>query len=92
MRRVVHALCFALVALSLVAGLAWAQEKLVPGSQAEITLSFAPVVKKVAPAVVNIFSKRVVKQRAVSPLFSDPFFRRFFGDSFGMQGVPRERM
>jgi serine protease Do len=47
-------------------------------------LSFAPVVKKAAPAVVNIFAKRKVEQerRALS-LLDDPFFRRFFGDGFG---------
>ncbi|HSR70776.1 MAG TPA: Do family serine endopeptidase, partial [Kiloniellales bacterium] len=45
-----------------------------------------------APAVVNIFSKKVVRQRGLSPLFSDPFFRRFFGDEFGGFGVPRERV
>jgi serine protease Do len=42
--------------------------------------------------VVNIFSKRVVRERAVSPLFNDPFFKRFFGEDFGMLGVPRERI
>src|SRR3546814_14571409 len=46
-------------------------------------LSFAPVVKKAAPAVVNIFAKRKVEQRAVPSLLDDPFFRRFFGDGFG---------
>jgi serine protease Do len=64
----------------------------VPESQGQIELSFAPVVKRVAPAVVNIFSKRVVRERAVSPLFNDPFFKRFFGEDFGMLGVPRERI
>ncbi|MGI9382887.1 MAG: DegQ family serine endoprotease, partial [Methyloligellaceae bacterium] len=39
----------------------------------------APIVKRVAPAVVNIHASRTVERR-VSPLFSDPFFRRFFGD------------
>jgi len=73
-------------------GLAVAQDKAVPTSREEVTLSFAPVVKKVAPAVVNIFSKRTVQQRPSSPLFSDPFFRRFFGDSFGLKGVRRKRM
>ncbi len=66
--------------------------KTVPDSQAQIQLSFAPVVKQVAPAVVNIFSKRVVRQRGVSPFFNDPFFKRFFGENFGMLGVPRERI
>lgn len=59
-----------------------------PGSKSEISLSFAPVVKRVAPAVVNIYTKRVAQQRVRSPLFDDPFFRRFFGRNFG---APRER-
>ncbi|MFQ5467757.1 MAG: DegQ family serine endoprotease [Kiloniellaceae bacterium] len=71
---------------------ALAQSKVVPASRATIELSFAPVVKRVAPAVVNIFSKRTVRARARSPLFSDPFFQRFFGGNFGMRGVPRERI
>lgn len=42
--------------------------------------SFAPVVKKVAPSVVTIYSTKTVKQNlSMSPLFNDPFFRRFFG-------------
>ncbi|HEX9464104.1 MAG TPA: DegQ family serine endoprotease [Alphaproteobacteria bacterium] len=53
----------------------------VPGSQAEIRLTFAPLVKRTAPAVVNIFTKRTVRN-AASPLLNDPFFRRFFGDQF----------
>ncbi len=57
--------------------------EVVPQSRAEISLSFAPVVRKVAPAVVNIYTKRVVKQRSYSPLFDDPFFKRFFGEGFG---------
>jgi serine protease Do len=67
-------------------------DKMLPTGRGQLELSFAPVVKQVAPAVVNIFSKRVVRQRAVSPLFNDPFFKRFFGDKFGMLGVPRERI
>lgn len=42
-----------------------------PGSPAEITLSFAPVARRVQPAVVNIFTARVARQReAMSPFFS----------------------
>ena len=67
-------------------------DKALPENRGQVELSFAPVVKQVAPAVVNIFSKRVVRQRAVSPLFNDPFFKRFFGEDFGMLGVPRERI
>ncbi len=73
-------------------GPAWAQSKTAPETKTQIELSFAPVVKKVAPAVVNIFSKRVIRQRSVSPFFNDPFFKRFFGKDFGMFGLPRERI
>ena len=51
--------------------------------------SVAPVVKKVAPSVVNIYSTVTVRERP-NPLFSDPFFRRFFGEEGG-QGQPRTR-
>lgn len=47
----------------------------VPESQEQITLSYAPLVKKTAPAVVNIYTKTVVEERARNPLFSDPFFK-----------------
>jgi len=63
--------------LCLSAGLVGAQE--VPRSLPQVKLSFAPVVKQAAPAVVNVFSRRIVRQRRqFSPLFNDPFFRRFF--------------
>ena len=68
-----------------------APAKEVPSTQAEVQLSFAPLVKKVAPAVVNIYSRKVVRSRAVSPLFDDPFFRRFFGENFPFGGS-RERV
>src|ERR1051325_9023857 len=41
--------------------------------------SFAPIIKRAAPSVVNIYSTRTVRQREGNPFFSDPFFRRFFG-------------
>ena len=66
-----------------------AAEPHVPESRGEIALSYAPLVKKVAPAVVNIYTKRVVQERA-SPFFNDPFFRQFFGNQF--LGVPRQRI
>ncbi len=62
----------------------------VPTEQAEITLSFAPVVRRVVPAVVNVYASRVVATRSLSPFFDDPFFRRFFGDGGG-EG-PRQRL
>ena len=43
--------------------------------------SFAPMVKKVSPAVVNVFTTTASKQSTAAPqFFDDPFFRRFFGD------------
>jgi Do/DeqQ family serine protease len=61
--------------------LAWApavaQEMRVPSSAGEIRLSFAPVVKRVAPSVVNVYAARVVENHV--PMFDDPIFRRFFG-------------
>ena len=65
-----------------------AQERVVPESQAQIKQSFAPVVKRAAPAVVNVYVRHRVEQ-VVSPFFQDPFFRRFFGERFG---VPQERI
>ena len=62
----------------------------VPINKEGIELSFAPIVKKVAPAVVNIYTKRVVQSHART-LFDDPFFRQFFGQDFG-SGMPRKRI
>ena len=69
-----------------------AQSPAVPTSRELIHLSFAPVVKKVAPAVVNVFSRRVVRTaEGPAALFNDPLFRRFFGNRLPM-GMPRERV
>ncbi|VXC43129.1 DegQ family serine endoprotease [Oceanicaulis alexandrii] len=54
-----------------------AQERAVPDTQAQVQLSFAPVVRQAAPAVVNVYSRRVIAQR--TPFAGDPFFERFFG-------------
>jgi len=71
---------FAIAAvLALLAAPALAQvEKVVPQSPGEVHLSFAPVVKKAQPAVVNVYASRI-ETRAQNPLFDDPIFRRFFG-------------
>jgi len=66
-------------------------ESVVPRSQSEMLLSFAPLVRDVAPAVVNVYTKRVVQERPSSPLFNDPFFKQFFGNRFG-SGIPQERV
>jgi Do/DeqQ family serine protease len=56
-----------------------------PTARAEITLSFAPVVKKVQPAVVNVYASRT-EQIPRNPLFDDPVFRHFFGGNGGNGG------
>ena len=45
----------------------------VPPDLATMKMSFAPVVHRAAPAVVNVFSKRVVRQQL------DPFWGMFAG-------------
>jgi serine protease Do len=57
---------------------------------ARLGTSFSPIVKKVAPSVVNIYSTRFIKERPMqNPLMNDPFFRQFFGNQ--PQGDDRER-
>ncbi|HKS38367.1 MAG TPA: DegQ family serine endoprotease, partial [Verrucomicrobiae bacterium] len=57
-----------------------------------LTTSFAPVIKKVSPSVVNIYSTRTVKENLrMMPLMDDPFFRRFFGDDEGPRDNRRPR-
>ncbi len=48
--------------------------------------SYAPIVKKAAPSVVNIYSSRTIRMRYSNPFEDDPFFRQFFGDQFPSGG------
>lgn len=66
----------ALAVLAGVSSLAQAQTK-VPSASAEVKLSFAPIVARSAPAVVNVYALKTA--RAANPFLDDPFFRRFFG-------------
>ena len=63
----------------------------VPSSPTELRLSYAPVVQRAAPAVVNVYAAKTVAVR--NPLFDDPIFRRFFGvpGAPGGQGDPVQR-
>lgn len=54
----------------------------VPGDVGAMKMSFAPVVRKAAPAVVNVYSQRMVRQRV------DPFWDFFMGGG----GAPRNRV
>jgi Do/DeqQ family serine protease len=67
---------------------ATAQDRRVPTSAGEVKLSYAAVVQKAAPAVVNVYAARTVTTR--NPLFEDPFFRRFFGAP-GMPGPSEQQ-
>ena len=76
------------IAVALVLG-AWAnpasaQERQVPRSLGELQLSFAPIVQRVAPAVVNVYAQHVVQNQ--NPFLADPFFRQFFG------GIPSRQV
>ena len=87
-----HAISVLSLAVALVVAIAapaTAQEKRTPESLTELQLSYAPLVKRAAPAVVNVYTSKVVTARQRSPFFDDPFFRRFFGDGFS--GAPRQR-
>ena len=80
---------FVLLCLALAFAVPAASETRPPVSREELHISYAPVVKKAAPAVVNVYSRRVIQTR--SPFFDDPMFRRFFGDQSPF-GLPRQRV
>ncbi len=52
-------------------------ERRVPFGQADMQLSFAPLVREITPAVVNVYASQQVV--AHSPFAGDPFFEQFFG-------------
>jgi Do/DeqQ family serine protease len=68
---------------------ALAQDRRPPASANEVRLSYAPIVQRAAPAVVNVYAGRMVANR--NPFLDDPVFRRFFGVP-GNPGSPGEQM
>jgi Do/DeqQ family serine protease len=74
------AVAMPVMAQSALAQTALTQDRRVPTSQAELQLSYAPIVQHVQPAVVNVFATKMVQNR--NPLL----------DLFGFQGIPREQM
>ena len=84
-RLSISAISVAVLVFAAVAPNAGAQERQVPSSASQLQLSFAPVVKRVAPAVVNVYATHVVENN--NPFLADPFFRQFFGG-----GMPREQV
>ena len=92
--------CALFAALVLVPALVLAQgqpptlpdQKFPPATRDLLRLSYAPVVRQAAPAVVNIYTRRVVRARdAGQLLFDDPFFRRFFGEEGPFAQLQPER-
>jgi Do/DeqQ family serine protease len=69
-----------------------AQLRTPPPSREAAQYSFAPIVRKASPAVVNVYVRSRV-QAFNSPFADDPWFRRFFGREFGDGfGQPPERV
>ena len=87
--RVAIAACLILAASALEEARGQATQRVVPPSRAAVQWSYAPIVQKVAPAVVNVYASRTEKL-ARNPLFDDPFFQQFFGRDFA--GQTRERV
>jgi Do/DeqQ family serine protease len=75
--------------LLLVSSIPWsAQASLPVAVDGETLPSLAPMLERVLPAVVNIYTESRVTEQRQSPFRNDPFFEKFFG---GPQGQPRER-
>lgn len=88
----VRAFAFAFLSAMLASAAVQAEPaKALPVSAQQVTLSYAPLVKKAAPAVVNIYTRKVVRQRVIAPFFNDPFFQQFFGGALP-HGMTRQRM
>jgi Do/DeqQ family serine protease len=81
------ALACTLLLSSLMLSAAPAQERRVPSSLNDIRLSYAPIVQRAAPTVVNVYAAKTVV--AQNPFGDDPIFRRFFGQQGGGEQVQR---
>lgn len=65
---------------------------IIPKTKREISLTFAPIVKQVAPTVVNIYATNVVEVKLpFSPFLDDPFFKQFFKKIHGQEKFAREQ-
>jgi Do/DeqQ family serine protease len=83
--RVSRVLALALLAVVAAVGPVASQQRNVPPSREAAQYSFNAIVKKAAPAVVNVYVRG--RAQVTSPLEEE--FRRFFGERFGM---PQERI
>jgi len=71
--------CLVFLLVVNLSGPAWAADKIVSQSPQQIQLSYAPVVRRAAPAVVNIFT-REPEPASAAPLKNNPNYRRYLGD------------
>ncbi len=62
-----------------------------PLSKADVQLSFAPVVKRAAPSVVNVYASHVDKRSSARTSAMEEFMRRFFGEPEGGRGPRGDR-
>ncbi len=53
--------------------------RMVPTSMPQVQLTFAPIVKRIAPAVVNVYARSIV-QAPANPFFANPLFAQLFGN------------
>ena len=85
--RVLTAVALAVPALSFSGAPTFSQaQRVVPSSPADVRLSYAPIVARVAPAVVNVYAARSPDK---SMQERDEFFRRFFGPGLN---IPRDQV
>ncbi len=81
LKRLAPVAFFILALSASVASDAAPRDRTIPVSREQALLSFSPVVKTAAPAVVNVYVSRRVQTKA--PLINDPFFRHFFQQDQG---------
>lgn len=62
-----------------------------PASRAAISMSFAPIVEKTSPAVVNIFARKIVQSQSPIRALDGSAFWRLFRDTL-LFGYGRERI
>jgi len=68
--------------------------KRIAPNQNGLAISYAPIVQKVIPSVVNISTEKIVETRipeSFKRFFEDPFFKRFFGPFGNIPNKPQKR-
>lgn len=83
---------FLFVALSIFGGLGGgvSAQDTVPQSRDQITYSFAPIVEKTLPAVVNIHARKIIRSQSPTAALDGSAFWRLFRDTL-LFGYGRER-